>query len=687
MKVKGGRFGSSESRQCERRFGKPNRGWRSVYVNDFSRKREEHEDMGCLGWRKILGGEWFRGKVTEMESGQAGKLERVSVFSEGEKEKRRCFIYLIDKSCICSAGSMLENSLAVGPKISALLFMMVNLECCIFKILELTNFRNFDVFAEREQLFGHITLSRKGDSKSFDYNENALDSTGFKSGNGVTKENQNRESCDLKVNERDAVQLPYLRNDRDDLDVPKLDCSKDVDDSITHKGYQVTDFVAKLENDSQFYMDKSVMECELPEFLVCYKESDNHAIKDICIDDGVPSKDKVLFESSANEKAGCTFVFLEKDQNKQLIKEQADIHIPDKLKSSVNSEKHPVNLCELRDLMQRDDADNLNGNDVSKEKFFPGNVLSLGELEIDKSHSIYTSKEGIAAEQQTFQITSEITNPVNTSLVSAVEESNKRSEEALPSTASVSVDEELNNSILGNEFSYDSMVENGSITFDFDSLAPVAIANDEHPQNGDSKCAETQNKSLVNDDTLDTRVISSQAQEDLAPLNATCASSQVQHVVAKEECPQNGVPGSFGTSDTSMADGTSGTEAVSGQIQHGIAREECPQTVVCGCCETQNMAIVEDLISGSQPVSSRFQYGLGESSFSASSGPLPSHINFSGPIPYSGNISHRSDSSTTSTRSFAFPVCHAFVIHEIRGFKSEYAISIVVMQYRLWWLT
>lgn len=280
---------------------------------------------------------------------------------------------------------------------------MVNLECCIFKVLELTSFRNFDVFAEREQLFGHITLSRKGDSKSFDYNENALDSTGLKS-HRVNKEIQNRESCDLKVNERDAGQLPYLRNDRDDLDVSKLDCSKNVDDSITHKGYQVTDFGAKLENDSQFYMDKSVTECELPEFLVCYKESDNHAIKDICIDEGVPSQDKILFESGVNEKAGCTFLFLEKDQNKQLIKEQVDIHIPDELKSSVNSEKHDVNLCELRDLMQRDDAENQNGNDVSKENIFPGNVLSRGELEIEKSHSMSTSKEGIAAEQLTFQV-------------------------------------------------------------------------------------------------------------------------------------------------------------------------------------------------------------------------------------------------------------------------------------------
>lgn len=51
-------------------------------------------------------------------------------------------------------------------------------------------------------------------------------------------------------------------------------------------------------------------------------------------------------------------------------------------------------------------------------------------------------------------------------------------------------------------------------------------------------------------------------------------------------------------------------------------------------------------------ISNRLQYNQGESSFSATIGPRC----HSGQIPYSGNISHRSDSSTTSTHSFAFPV-------------------------------
>ncbi|GLJ15903.1 hypothetical protein SUGI_0262730 [Cryptomeria japonica] len=47
---------------------------------------------------------------------------------------------------------------------------------------------------------------------------------------------------------------------------------------------------------------------------------------------------------------------------------------------------------------------------------------------------------------------------------------------------------------------------------------------------------------------------------------------------------------------------------------------------------------------------------MAESSRYTYSGPISGAISYSGPIPFSGSISHRSDSSTTSTRSFAFPI-------------------------------
>lgn len=67
----------------------------------------------------------------------------------------------------------------------------------------------------------------------------------------------------------------------------------------------------------------------------------------------------------------------------------------------------------------------------------------------------------------------------------------------------------------------------------------------------------------------------------------------------------------------------------------------------------------------SDTVSSQVQHGIGETSFSSmvlgetsfsSMVPLGSLISNSGRIGFSGSISLRSDSSTTSTRSFAFPI-------------------------------
>lgn len=47
--------------------------------------------------------------------------------------------------------------------------------------------------------------------------------------------------------------------------------------------------------DPVFYMDKNITACDLPEIVVCYKESTYHVVKDICVDEGVPVQEKFLF--------------------------------------------------------------------------------------------------------------------------------------------------------------------------------------------------------------------------------------------------------------------------------------------------------------------------------------------------------------------------------------------------------
>ena len=84
-------------------------------------------------------------------------------------------------------------------------------------------------------------------------------------------------------------------------------------------------------------------------------------------------------------------------------------------------------------------------------------------------------------------------------------------------------------------------------------------------------------------------------------------------------------------------------------------RDENPENVHEQPFESQNLHNHDDGASDNLSVASQVQRGGGESSFSTA-GPVSGLITYSGSIAFSGSISLRSDSSTTSTRSFAFPM-------------------------------
>ncbi|RAL37588.1 hypothetical protein DM860_000282 [Cuscuta australis] len=71
--------------------------------------------------------------------------------------------------------------------------------------------------------------------------------------------------------------------------------------------------------------------------------------------------------------------------------------------------------------------------------------------------------------------------------------------------------------------------------------------------------------------------------------------------------------------------------------------------------ELQDMQNSEDKTSANVLMGDQDGFADGNTSFS-SVGPMSGLITYSGLVPHPGNISIRSDSSTTSTRSFAFPV-------------------------------
>lgn len=177
--------------------------------------------------------------------------------------------------------------------------------------------------------------------------------------------------------------------------------------------------------------------------------------------------------------------------------------------------------------------------------------------------------------------------------VSAVEDSYSTTGEAIAAST------EPKNISSVNEISYNSKVDNGNITFDFNSSASIASDGMEHHDNGYSNSS--------------------------AP--TTSASVDCQ--------------------DTSSPDPSESADKSQVQCHHTSSNPKC--------VEYEDLPKAEVGISGSHSVSSQVQHGIGETSFS-SMGPLGSLVSNSGRIGYSGSISLRSDSSTTSTRSFAFPM-------------------------------
>ncbi|XP_019164603.1 PREDICTED: uncharacterized protein LOC109160812 [Ipomoea nil] len=95
-----------------------------------------------------------------------------------------------------------------------------------------------------------------------------------------------------------------------------------------------------------------------------------------------------------------------------------------------------------------------------------------------------------------------------------------------------------------------------------------------------------------------------------------------------------------------------GDENLAGHTAISTLEPETEPSQEEGNPELQEVANSEEKAKGNRSITSRGdEYGEGEASFSG----LGS-VTYSGLIPYSGSISVRSDSSTTSTRSFAFPI-------------------------------
>ncbi|XP_038706613.1 uncharacterized protein LOC120002096 isoform X2 [Tripterygium wilfordii] len=445
-----------------------------------------------------------------------------------------------------------------------------------------------------EEVFCHGTIGHKPDSKPSDYDKDALNVTWLKRGNDVMKENQNEVLRDFKANEAETDQSPHMMNDKG-WTAPELNCCMRAVESSERVENDAKDILAsetqcqksKSFEDAAFFTEKGVKDFDLPE-LVCYRENSYLDVKDICVDEGVPLKDKLVFEDVFNHNNTCTFILPEKNPSIETIEEKLDIDtsIPFLLKSEADKDSNNdfANQCDSNDLMLKGEVKSAtpgnSADEVSKEIFSLGDLFSRIDSSAEECNLKSTISDPVELTRQSIQVSIEKTNEAGPIMVSSADKSdndrvevnlvtssqvsgpdeseNSSKEEKLGSAARVCGSEDSTNSCIANDVSYNSKVETGSITFDFDPAAPTASSREECPRNSDSEPFPTLNLSGIED--AKSRLVSSQAQDS-----------------------------------------------------------------------------------------------YGETSFSAT-GPLSGVITYSGPISYSGSLSLRSDSSTTSTRSFAFPV-------------------------------
>ncbi|XP_027360216.1 uncharacterized protein LOC113868640 isoform X2 [Abrus precatorius] len=419
-----------------------------------------------------------------------------------------------------------------------------------------------------------MKLDLEPESQSFVFNDNDQNPAGYKLQNQKVKEYEDEVSTYLKNNEQGLDSLQCDMESADCMATPKLDFSnsmidlrndykaqvRDLVEPVSHSSKDIESFMKfpndiesvrrsptspmsnplgerdLFENSVDVYMDKTITECE-PDLEVCYKESNYHLVKDICVDEGVLTKDKIMFVNNVDEKAHNIF-HSESYENKEKLIDNTSISVLN-LPPTQESNQVSTNCNQPKDLMHKeeDETGKLSGN-VNKEIVLPEDKILLQDLLAGDSVPSDDMDEQISGERE---------------LHSQSEDSKITVEEAVLSSSSLASGDSEPNS--------DSMlVENETFNQQIDPSAPADCAEKECNQVGDSKCDETQHSSK-------------------------------------------------------LVEGKSDDQGTISHVRHS----------------------------------------LGESSFSAI-GPVSGRISYSGPVPYSGSISLRSDSSTTSTRSFAFPI-------------------------------
>ncbi|XP_016493424.2 uncharacterized protein LOC107812767 isoform X2 [Nicotiana tabacum] len=405
--------------------------------------------------------------------------------------------------------------------------------------------------------------------------------------------------------------------DRDQpWNIPEYECSMIVD-FLDHKENKTIDSDSPFtshselfENNTNLYSDKGVTDHDLPELTVCYRESNFNIVKDICMDEGVPAVDKVLIESWKDDQPS-TSVSVGADEDQQSnTRESVDEGSLTSSVSKDSSVEDAKNVVASHDIEQEQATGVLVPNGFNPSAEDKANKNADKDSYLEDLMMIFGSK--CTANGKVTNATEKTSSANN---VVRTEESNLNSQKAksdgdqsalqpdqmpleqatLKSQTAVSASDEMDNNGPTSNLFHNSKKETGASIFDFNSTKP------------DSTISKEKDVENLPEDSLMSKVI----------------------VVHK--------------------DGNSDDLSAASQAHNSVdnTADNVQQ-------KSQNVANLEDKLSGNFPPGDQGHFADGEASFSVV--PASGSITYSGPISYSGSISLRSDASTTSARSFAFPV-------------------------------
>ncbi|PIN16093.1 hypothetical protein CDL12_11260 [Handroanthus impetiginosus] len=382
--------------------------------------------------------------------------------------------------------------------------------------------------------------------------------------------------------------------------------------------------------EANLFTDKNVLECEIPELDVCYKEVTHHIVKDICVDEGRPEKDKSMIESSKDDKSDYLFAQPPNDSvhykaTEASLLESANVLSANRCGSNEGNDDELVaqgrQKSSSEDSVQTDEA---NCGATGKSPSDSSEEVSLVDREL--------TTQGLGSQSflGSFLNTLDAEGDKVTALPDQISNGKAASESPESSAEAGGSEEDVQTSSL----LYNRKVESGSITFNF---------NSEHVDKQQLDSGDVHDHKDAHADNLTN------------PEQVQCTSSSIENLQEQSLIVKGGNPdGSSATSHVheqspECKDGNTNGFPADGPVQfpantsQSSANDEvqgAEPNVVKHEQKSSNVSLVNQL-----------QYDEGETSFSQAG-----LVTYSGPIAYSGSLSYRSDGSATSGRSFAFPV-------------------------------